>query len=85
LIEVLEGFGDKRIKDGKLSFEPMLPQNWQGYRFNLVYQDIILSVAVNATEVAVTNGSEGSLEILVYGEVYAVEGGKTLVVNWLGH
>ena len=78
---VVEGFGGKRIKDGKLSFEPMLPQNWQGYRFNLVYQDIILSVAVNATDVAVTNRSEESLEILVYGEDYAVEGGKTLVVK----
>ena len=82
---MLEGFGDKRIKEGKLSFEPMLPQNWQGYWFNLVYQDIILSFAVNATEVVVTNWSEGSLEIKVYGEVYKVEGGKTLVVKRWGH
>jgi maltose phosphorylase len=78
---VVEGFGGKRVVDGKLSLNPMLPKSWKGYRFNLVYRDVILSVEVNDSEVVVKSRSEGALDILVYGKGYSVEGGKTLAVK----
>ncbi len=67
---VVEGFGGKRVVDGKLSLAPMLPSRWDAYRFNMVYRKVVISVEVNKAEVLIASRSEGSLDILLYGKEY---------------
>lgn len=40
------GFGGMRTHQGKLSFEPILPEQWQGYSFNIVFKGARLAVSV---------------------------------------
>lgn len=63
---VIEGFGGKRVRDGVLSFDPVMPSQWESYRFNLVYRNIIIRVSVSANGVSVKTESEGELEVLIY-------------------
>jgi maltose phosphorylase len=77
---VVEGFGGKRVRDGKLSFSPMLPSNWKSYRFNLVYRKVVISVEVNADEVVVDNRSNAPLDILIFAKDYSVEAQQTIKV-----
>jgi len=78
---VVEGFGGKRVKDGTLSLDPMIPKNWNAYRFNLVYRKTVLSITVKPEEVSVKNVSGGSLDILVYGKSVSVPENETISIG----
>jgi maltose phosphorylase len=78
---VIEGFGGKRVKDGVLSLDPMLPKNWNAYRFNLVYRETVLSITVKSEEVMVKNVSGNSLDILVYGKSVSVPENETISIG----
>ncbi|MCZ4409190.1 family 65 glycosyl hydrolase domain-containing protein [Cryomorphaceae bacterium 1068] len=78
---VVEGFGGKRVKDGILSLDPMIPKNWNAYRFNLVYRETVLSITVKPEEVSVKNVSGGSLDILVYGKSVSVPENETISIG----
>jgi maltose phosphorylase len=78
---VVEGFGGKRVKDGILSLDPMIPKNWNAYRFNLVYRKTVLSITVKPEEVSVKNVSGGSLDILVYGKTVSVPENETISIG----
>jgi maltose phosphorylase len=78
---VVEGFGGKRVKDGVLSLDPMIPENWNAYRFNLVYRGTVLSITVKPKEVTVKSESGEELEILVYEKKVAVPKGETISIE----
>jgi maltose phosphorylase len=75
---VIEGFGGKRVKDGVLSLDPMLPKNWNAYRFNLVYRETVLSITVKSEEVMVKNVSGNRL---VYGKSVSVPENETISIG----
>ncbi|MGC1244424.1 MAG: glycoside hydrolase family 65 protein [Chryseosolibacter sp.] len=45
-LSVTKGFGGMRIKDGKLSFNPFLPEQWKSYSFRLEFRDRVIKVKV---------------------------------------
>ncbi len=70
---VVEGFGGKRITDGHLSFNPSIPEGWKAYSFNLVFRGSILKITVKPDNVEIKNLSDSDVDVLVYGDKYAVE------------
>ena len=78
---VVEGFGGKRIKNGVLSLDPMIPEQWTSYRFNIVYRETVLSISVNGDGVSVKNESGDACDILVYGKSVSVPQGQTISVT----
>ncbi len=80
-LAVVEGFGGKRVVDGKLSLAPMIPKGWEAYRFNLVYRDIVLSITVKPEELKIESLSEGDLEVLVYAEKVMVKGKHSVTIE----
>ncbi len=75
---VVEGFGGKRMKEGKLSLDPVLPKSWKAYQFNLIYRKATLSITVKPESVSVENHSDIPAEILVYGKSLKVEANSTV-------
>ena len=43
-----KGFGGMRCRAGKLSFAPVLPPQWQGYRFRVLYRGRCVELSMNA-------------------------------------
>ncbi|MDU8885124.1 glycoside hydrolase family 65 protein [Yeosuana sp. MJ-SS3] len=67
-MSVVEGFGGMRIKNNMLSFEPKIPDLWNGYSFKINFRNQILKVVVNQNETYFQlNGTE-DLQILVNGK-----------------
>ncbi|QFZ53369.1 glycoside hydrolase family 65 protein [Oceanihabitans sp. IOP_32] len=64
-MSIVEGFGGMRIKDGKLSFMPKIPKQWEGYSFKVNFRNHILKVNVNQKQTHFEVLSGGELEILV--------------------
>ncbi|WP_278336189.1 glycosyl hydrolase family 65 protein [Romboutsia lituseburensis] len=56
-----------------LKFAPKLPQNWDGYSFNINYRDNLLKVEVNKEDVKISNMSNKSINVSIYGEEYKLE------------
>ncbi|RKD29538.1 glycoside hydrolase family 65 protein [Thermohalobacter berrensis] len=48
---VINGFAGMRVYDGKLSFNPYLPEKWDSYRFRVRFKGRQLEVNVNTKEV----------------------------------
>lgn len=68
-LSVIKGFGGMRVKDGKLSFNPFLPEQWKSYSFRLEFRDRVIKVKVtkDGTETVLESGA--AMEIVLRDEV----------------
>lgn len=73
----VKGFGGMRIKEDKVSFDPMLPKQWKGYSFKVRFRDYTVKVSVTPQEVIVANLHGEALNLLLFGEEKLVEAGST--------
>ncbi|MFY0604643.1 MAG: glycoside hydrolase family 65 protein [Flavobacteriaceae bacterium] len=71
-MSIVEGFGGMRVKEGVLSFEPRIPNQWEAYSFKINFRNQILkiNVAQNETNFELTSGNE--ISILVNNEIVVV-------------
>src|SRR5690606_4226138 len=79
-VSIVEGFGGMRIRDGKLNFQPQIPEQWKSYSFKINFRNQILTVKVTPEKTEFSVDGEKELEILVNGNPVIVEPGK-IVVN----
>lgn len=79
-MSIVEGFGGMRVKEGKLSFTPRIPEQWDAYSFKINFRNQILKINVtqNKTNFELLNGEE--LSILVNGEVVVVSPNNLVTV-----
>lgn len=79
-ISIVEGFGGMRIKDGMLSFNPLIPSGWKAYSFKVWYRNITLKIKVNSSSISIYNESADSLELKVYGDKQLLPETGTLTI-----
>ncbi len=75
-MSVVEGFAGMRVKDGKLSFHPFLPEKWKSFSFNIGFRGVLLNIAISKDRVRVKNLSDKDIIIVVYHKEYCVSAGK---------
>jgi maltose phosphorylase len=70
---VIKGFGGMRVKDGKLCFNPFLPEQWKSYSFRLEFRDRVIKVKVtkDGTETILESGEP--MEIVLKDEVVSLK------------
>ena len=78
---IVNGFARVTMDENGLSAAPVLPKNWQGLRFNLMYRGslIRMEVARETTTVQLLEGNP--LEITLYGRKYQLES-ETIKANY---
>ncbi len=83
---VVNGFAGMRDTDGRLTFDPRLPDAWSRIAFPLCWRGAHLRVTVTAAALEVHNESEErSVEIGVRGQEHLVPAGETMRVDLDGH
>ena len=50
-LAIVQGFAGMRTADGKLSFAPFCPKNWEGYSFTVLYRGRRLQVTIEPEQV----------------------------------
>jgi len=80
-LAIVEGFGGKRVLDGKLSFDPQIPSGWTKYAFRILFQDHPVEVSVSPQGVEVRYQGERSLPIVIWGQDYVLSRGQLLTVS----
>lgn len=70
---IVYGFAGLRIKEDGCHFAPLIPKQWEGYRFKIRYRDSSLLVEVGRTETRFTLVSGRPQRIFVYGREYELK------------
>jgi maltose phosphorylase len=47
-MSVVQGFGGMRLENGELTFNAMLPKQWKGFAFNVLFRGKRVHVEVTA-------------------------------------
>ncbi len=71
---VVEGFGGMRVKNGKLSFKPFLPEKWESFSFHVGFRGALLDVRVSKQDVRIKNLADISAVVLVHEREYEMKG-----------
>jgi maltose phosphorylase len=64
-MSIVEGFGGMRVKDGKLSFKPQIPKQWDSYSFKVNFRGQVLKVVVHKQQTNFELLGNQELQILV--------------------
>jgi maltose phosphorylase len=80
-MSVVEGFGGMRVRDGKLSFNPFLPEKWNSFSFKVGFREATIKVTVNKEGVRVENLSGKDITILVYQKEYNIFAGQDTLLK----
>ncbi|APY08046.1 family 65 glycosyl hydrolase [Winogradskyella sp. J14-2] len=67
-MSIVEGFGGMRVKDNRLTFEPRIPEQWEGYSFKVNFRHQILKVIVNQGKTHFEVDGDRDLQIIVNDE-----------------
>ncbi|WP_426431493.1 glycoside hydrolase family 65 protein [Winogradskyella sp. HB-48] len=67
-MSIVEGFGGMRVKNNRLTFEPRIPEQWEGYSFKVNFRHQILKVIVNQGKTHFEVDGDQDLQIMVNGE-----------------
>lgn len=77
---IVYGFGGFRLKENGIWFAPVLPKQWDGYRFKLIYEGSHIHVEVDRRECKFTLESGRAVEIHVYGKACMLENSVTFAL-----
>lgn len=76
-MNIVYGFGGMRSDGDRLSFQPSLPERWNEYSFQVMYEGVLLRILVNKTSVTLNAIHGGSTDIIVYGQSITVDASET--------
>jgi maltose phosphorylase len=80
-MSVIEGFGGMRVRNGKLSFDPLLPEKWQSFSFNIGFRGTLMRVKVTPDAVRVKHISGAGLTLLIMGSELELKAGTIVGVS----
>jgi maltose phosphorylase len=80
-MSVVHGFGGMRIREGMLSFDPMLPLKWEGLTFKILYRGRTVQVNISRNQVSLENLDGEGMELFLYGVKKQLETGSTVVAD----
>ncbi|WP_456439663.1 glycoside hydrolase family 65 protein [Psychroserpens sp.] len=79
-MSIVEGFGGMRIVNDKLSFEPKIPEQWEGFSFKVNFRNQTIKVNVCKNQTHFELEGDHELEILVNGKTIAISPNNLVTV-----
>ena len=80
-ISIVEGFGGMRVRDNKLNFKPLIPEQWKSYSFKVWFRENLLKVNVTSQAITITNEEGPSITVVVYNSDVTISSNSTTSVN----
>ena len=68
-MSVIKGFGGMRVRDGKLCFNPFIPEKWKSYSFRLEFRNRVIKLKVTKDKCETHLEHGDPLEIMLKDEV----------------
>ena len=80
-MSIVEGFAGKRVKDGKLHFNPFIPEQWDAYSFKILFRGNLLTIKVRKEDVTITCKNGNRVALVIYGNEYFLKEGEQITVG----
>ena len=80
-MSVIEGFAGMRVKDGKLFFQPFLPQKWQSFSFHIGFRGSLLTLKVSGDGVQIKNLSGKEATVIVFDKEQTIQADSQMLVE----
>ena len=80
-ISIVEGFGGMRVRDNKLNFKPLIPEQWKSYSFKVWFRENVIKVNVTPQSVTIVNEEGPSITVVVYNSDVTIASNSTASVN----
>ncbi|SEA15321.1 glycoside hydrolase family 65 protein [Pedobacter hartonius] len=78
-MSIVEGFAGMRVRNGKLSFTPFLPEEWNSFSFNIGFRGVQLKVKVKKEEITIVNPAKELMDINIFSQLYNIPEGETVI------
>jgi maltose phosphorylase len=72
-LSVLKGFGGMRVREGKLYFNPFLPEQWKSYSFRLEFRGRVIKVKVTKDKTETVLESGEPMEIFLKEQIVSLK------------
>src|SRR5690606_31627774 len=72
-MSIIKGFGGTRVKDGKLHFDPFIPDQWKSYSFRLDFRGRIIRVSISKRKTETVLESGKPLDIVLKGQTIRLQ------------
>lgn len=76
-LSIVEGFGGKRVVDGKLVFNPLLPREWVAYSFRIMFRKTSLELKVAEDQIIVRHLKGPAVGLSIYDKAFTISQGET--------
>ena len=77
----VQGFGGMRVKNGKLNFNPFIPDGWNSYSFRLNLRGAHLEIIIKQSDFHLFNHSKNDIELVVHGKQYHLSAKTELTIK----
>ena len=81
-LSVVQGFGGMRVKNDMLSFEPFLPEQWQGFSFRTGFRGNSLKISIKRSAIDIENIAGKDIAVLIFGREVVVNKNASKVVDF---
>ena len=78
---IVEGFGGKRMRDGKLFLNPIIHEKWRNYSFCILLKDHPLQVTVTKESVSILYKGTAEIVVNIYGEDRRIPPNRLLTIE----
>lgn len=82
-LSIVEGFGGMRVRDGKLHFEPHIPENWKSFSFKIRFRRRIIEVKISHESMIIQNHSDKALEININQNNYLIDKNAYRIIDFI--
>jgi maltose phosphorylase len=80
-MSVVEGMAGVRIYENGLSIDPKIPEAWKSYKFQILYKNNPISIAVSQSEILLKNLGDLSLEMNVLTDKITLNAAEERTIN----
>ncbi|MEN8229053.1 MAG: family 65 glycosyl hydrolase domain-containing protein [Bacteroidota bacterium] len=80
-MSVVHGFGGMKVREGLLSFDPQLPEQWDGLSFKVMYRERILEVTIDKHRVIINNLEGTGVELYLMGSKTELDANGSVVAD----
>ena len=78
-MSIVEGFAGMRVRNGKLSFTPFLPEEWNSFSFNIGFRGVQLKIKVKKDGITIVNPAKELMDINIFSQLYSIPEGETVI------
>ena len=80
-MSVIKGFGGMRVRNGKVYFNPRIPEKWDSLKFKVRWRGHILELKATHQNVEIVNHSQNPIEVNIFGRDFEIKENQNVSVG----